>query len=656
MNKINKYLSWALVPAFALSLASCDDNKNINEDYVPQPISGEVAYFPVDGSTTFEVKSDEKTILIPVYRAETTGSMTVDIYVYSVDEFETYPYQFAETVTFEDGEKIGYLHVSYDPTEIDYDDYQQYELEIDEKYTTPYGLSSEIITIVYPSPWTDLGMGYYRDEFLSDSDGNIYTVETYFYRSDIDPNRYRVANPYYPANGEETYFEFSLLQEGSTFNGQVVDQPDLVGYDLYLIMYDASINDNIYVAFPGLFQGMENVSSWQYNKVVSYQKATDDLPAMPGEIQLAPVYLLMDAGQGYDYSKEPTIHMYFPGTEMTDNTIGVTYEGILTTNSDTYVLANVALGEDLTSAKVAIIAGVNTQGAVEAIINGTLETIDVTKSGDVRIPFDPSNSMGRYSIVAVGYADNVNKSSTSAIFSYEGSSGSGNSGWKTLGTVEYTDAFICALYTTGTFTYNLEIQENENTPGFYRLVNPYGSAYPLSEYMNYESNKTTYLYINASKPDKVRIPESPQTIIVDPNYGAITCSDQIDYWMSEGYSEQTLYEYGYFGTMVDGKITFNAQTLAIFEGNDPTAYNANVVVNSQGTDYEKNPNGTLVAPFLVDVNKISSALNLSPDGTVATRTIPDYFKMREASSLKKSIDSGKYHLRTFGREAEAKRK
>lgn len=643
---------FTLVPALAIGMGSCDD-KNINEDYVPTPLTGQVAYFPADISTTFEVKRDATTVEIPVYRAESKGEMTVEIYVTSLDVIENYPYQFAETVTFEDGQKVGYLQVTCNPDEIEYDDEQQYELEIEENYVTPYGLKTEVVTIVYPSPWLELGTGTYLDYMFGLSDTEPYGVETTFYQSEINPNRFRINNPYYPINGEETYFEFQVLQKGMTVDGIEVTMDNLVYFNYMPVTYVDSFEGIVYVVWPGdLGENFASESKWTYNYVNAYQEVeredsegNKETVTLPGDIFLSPIYIALETGYwAGDTSSDELVRIIFPGFDASDISIKLSYEGILTTNSGSYVIAQVNMGEDLANVKLAVGKGAQGGSLISAIENGTVETVEITSSGEVRIPFDMANDMGRYVIAAVGYsAEGGVENYTSITFTYSGGGSGSNAGWTTIGNVDYSEGFICALYTTGTFTYSLEIQEKDDTPGYYRLVNPYGPAYPLSAYMEYESNITTYLYIDATNPERIRVLDSPQTIMPDPTYGAITCSDQIDLWMSQGYDEETLYKYGYYGKLTDGKITFAPGTLALYEGNNPDPYQANYLVNSSGTGYETNPSGSYVAPFMVDLGNIRTSLSLSVDGSPATRTAPNYFKMQSPNGMEKSLDGSPYY-------------
>lgn len=64
--------------------------------------------------------------------------------------------------------------------------------------------SPRVIDIIFPSQpetWTSLGKGRYMDEWMWKANGFApYDVEVEVWRSDLDPNRYRINNPYPVAN------------------------------------------------------------------------------------------------------------------------------------------------------------------------------------------------------------------------------------------------------------------------------------------------------------------------------------------------------------------------------------------------------------------------------------------------------------------------
>lgn len=82
--------------------------------------------------------------------------------------------------------------------------------------------------------------------------------------------------------------------------------------------------------------------------------------------------------------------------------------------------------------------------------------------------------------------------------------------WKSIGECKYTDAYISSLYNVPEVpTYMVEVEESMTQPGLYRLVNPYGAAFPYNEPGDYDADNNYYLTINAVDPTKVYIEQSP---------------------------------------------------------------------------------------------------------------------------------------------------
>ena len=139
--------------------------------------------------------------------------------------------------------------------------------------------------------------------------------------------------------------------------------------------------------------------------------------------------------------------------------------------------------------------------------------------------------------------------------------------WNSLGNATYTDDFMTTFYSVGNQTYEVEIQEKDSAPGLYRLVNPYGAAYPWNETYDdgtadWDTSQDWYFYIDAQDPDGVYI--ELQETGMDWGYGNIIMGSLAYYYMV--YYDYTLDEmisYGYTGTLADGVITFPSNTLLI---------------------------------------------------------------------------------------------
>lgn len=139
--------------------------------------------------------------------------------------------------------------------------------------------------------------------------------------------------------------------------------------------------------------------------------------------------------------------------------------------------------------------------------------------------------------------------------------------WNSLGNASYTDDFITTFWSTGNPTYEVEIQEKDSAPGLYRLVNPYGAAYPYNEVYDdgtadWDMSQDWYFYIDAQDPEGVYI--ELQETGMDWGYGNIIMGSLAYYYMAGyGYTLDEMKSAGYTGTLENGVITFPASTLLI---------------------------------------------------------------------------------------------
>lgn len=129
-----------------------------------------------------------------------------------------------------------------------------------------------------------------------------------------------------------------------------------------------------------------------------------------------------------------------------------------------------------------------------------------------------------------------------------------DTGWKSLGKATFVDGILTSIFNAVVEEpYEVEIQENELVPGFYRLVNPYTSSYPKEEW-EFDDAKDYCLEIHAEDPDAVWFGETE--LGVDLGYGMISAISIADYYVQGGNDPALVKEYGYYGTLKDGEITF----------------------------------------------------------------------------------------------------
>jgi hypothetical protein len=143
----------------------------------------------------------------------------------------------------------------------------------------------------------------------------------------------------------------------------------------------------------------------------------------------------------------------------------------------------------------------------------------------------------------------------------------------------YREDFMTTFFAAGNPEYEVVIEENQLTPGYYRLVNPYGKAYPNNEEGDWDDSQDWYLEIHAEDPDHVYI--TTQDVGMDWGYGNFLMGSLAGYYVAKGASVAEIEAMGdYFGKLENGVITFPDNSLLV----GMTNYNG-------GGLYKANSNG-----------------------------------------------------------------
>lgn len=588
MNKFTKYMSLAVVALMGGSLlTSCDETGD--NDFVDSTPGAEAdgAYIPAEAKTNVKVTLESSDYSFLIYRGQSSTELTVPVTVTPIDEYVIADaFSFEPTATFKVGDLTAPVNFTCDVAKLPEEEPQQFYVEIDPAYSTVYGPNSAIITVTRWGKWISFGTGLYMDNFVGVNSYST-TAEVEFSYSEKNPDIYRISYPYdFVADQDpDAYIEFQVLKAGDNVLGQIIS-PDYAGLVYYPDIVTGA--DDIYYTFPGTQQNFSNPASWVYNFVADYQD--NGLPAF---IYISP--LVHYNGQWLDGSSSGIIQIAFPGVEIFDTGIEVEYNGMMTYPDETSsVLASVQFGADVTSAKVAVVPNSNIQMSINQIVNGTMDAMTIRNAGDITINFDRTNPTGKYAVLAISYMGDEPMQYATAIFSYSNSVQAAD--WTSLGYVDYTDAFMCAGFILSEdnfpFTWSVEIQENKNLPGYYRLMNVYGPDSPFAEYRDLQfTNAETYMEIDTTDPDIVVLKENPQALIVpDPQYGPLqlTTSMMAYYWLDRGESYDTLVEYGFYGFVEDNVIGFYPTTLAGKVGN-VGLFEANCILDPNASQATNNP-------------------------------------------------------------------
>lgn len=205
--------------------------------------------------------------------------------------------------------------------------------------------------------------------------------------------------------------------------------------------------------------------------------------------------------------------------------------------------------------------------------------------------------------------------------------------WRALdGTASFTETFVSGPYGEDVSAYDLAIEENVNTPGYYRLVNPYQSHPIYGTYAVAHSGHNHYLYVNATDPEAVYVEANP--LGVDPYYQgeAFGSSDAYTY-ISMGYTIDEIKSSGSvaLGTQSGLTITFPSYSLfSVFRNDNREYYNGSVC--------------TIVLPASAGIDGINADIdadapaeyyNLQGVKVAAENLVPGFYVVRQGSKATK---------------------
>lgn len=555
----------ALLSVMALTLGSCTEEY----EYSGAKAEGQQVYFSNALGSTVNLSNTESSYALTLNRIDTSSELTVNLTLSD----ESGIYSIPSSVTFAQGDSAVQFNLSYDPAKLEYDVFNSVTIAIaDADYTTPYGNSSYTFSAGMPSPYVSIGVGRFADNYLVSGYAEVEIMQ-----NQNNPNEFRIMHPYdeiaeflgstdgggmptYPDQYPE-YLQVYVLQPGDQYpNGTAVTGEGMVyfdeasvGVDIFGLGYPAEIWHPSLLSVGGVPGDVTHnlVTEWQDN-------------GLPGQIQLAPFYIVPQTMQGNSQaSNDDVVVITFPGFDPKDYTVEVSYLGAFSSaDGDSYAMGNVILGEDIEEAKVAVVEGNDVNAALAQVVSGAVETVTVTESGEVRVPCKYS---GNCTMIAIGYAEGEMQAYDAATFEFA----LGPSQWTSIGTGLYTDYILCNFLTDQTtgepapaIEYPVTVQESNTTPGIYRLLSPYDpEVNPYGGYFDYDSSSSYNIIINASDPDAVYMQMQPTGITAGQN-GEVYILSNGGYEIDLGGSFDDLKAKGMLkGSLKDGIITFDADEL-----------------------------------------------------------------------------------------------
>lgn len=237
------------------------------------------------------------------------------------------------------------------------------------------------------------------------------------------------------------------------------------------------------------------------------------------------------------------------GAQFRNYTADVRILGVRSSESGTVMETDVNLN-DLGKVRLCALPGTlsDVRSVAERLSRGEGDYEEIAESGNCDVPME--NVAGKHTLVYLTILPD------GTAYQYGSEEYEYDPNWISLGQGELTDGFISRFLETdmtvnhgyrfeeSDFTYPVEIEESTETPGLYRVVNPYGETSPYYgldySVLTLDKRKRHCLTINASDPDCVYVEDSESGFYYG-TYPLVLYSEAYDY-LAEGYSKDQVPE------------------------------------------------------------------------------------------------------------------
>lgn len=610
--KLNKIFTALAGLALLWGSSACTDEVK----YDPTPkYDGDQVFFSPKAPSSIALAEGAETFTFPLQRYEANGELTVGLecsitgpegaemtQVFSLPTQITFPADAKEVEV-----PVGVVFSAVTP-DFDY----VLNVKVAGEKASPYGATTATFAVSY-APWTDWVK--YSDEpgtmTLSAPVNGWYEDLVYTRSSALNPDlvQYKIAGPF-----EDIPYEYIL-----TVHPEYKVSVDGKEYPLVLM-------DNIQTSQPWLKDQTDGLIC----DAVSFFTTPGEMTLEEVLKDYAPKYTpaYFDAEKGlffinvfltstqlvkeYKAAGPNACYLQLPG--FANYEIDFTVAGnFVDSEGEESVILNAYKSDDVYAYAYSIEEGELTEAEVEAVADAIAGDPDATLYFESisTIKFVPEKS-GKYTVVAVGFdQSNQRIYTTSSVFEF--TSVKTEDSFETIGYCLYRDGFVDAFYNIPFVAWEVEVKEDKNNPGYYRLVDPY-KEWPLnvSSGGKYVLPGKYYLDVDATDPNYVRVAESEIGVQMDPRYGAFSAWCAGDLILATGkYTEDQIKQAGYYGKMKDGVITFDPGTLVASMSNykDGAYHNSNIDLdnpaNQDGFEGEYDPFWGKNGPFMVDLSDMA---------------------------------------------------
>lgn len=389
-------------------------------------------FFPAQQLKSAFAPEDQYHVDVKVSRAKASGDVIVPAKVYGNED----EYFFVSPIEFLDGqtETTCTIFFSKDmPLGVEYNLTVAIE---DPAYASKYNKNASFINVpVVIENYKYIGEADFSDEFeFSYTDGTVPTFKVPLYQNVMDPNEFRLIEPYKEGNAMAGWtssapavakLNFKIVQPGFIVNKGTKYEFTIKGEDLvYFEDYytgDSSTAGGApcdIMAYSPFYNREFVIGQSEADcadcKVVNYQDPDAEGNVLPSVVQLMPTYLLAHDGRGWGPS--PVI-IIFPGGKLVDYSFGISTAECKGGQSP----ITFSLGKDVAAVKYLVYPGELSAKEIrqETALIGAGEK--AAEDLDINLPriFVTCEETGLYTIIAVAFDKNgVQQASASTVFGY----------------------------------------------------------------------------------------------------------------------------------------------------------------------------------------------------------------------------------------------
>ena len=546
----NSYIALAVL---ALGFSACTEEVEYNPAEVPATAQ---VYFSNTNGAQIDLAKEARSFDIAVSRAVAGAAASIDVNVVA-DSLANTVFDFPATVEFADSASTAVYTVNVkEGVELEFEVYHNITLSFDESLATPYGNSTYAFEVGVPAPWSEwkkIGTGtyylsiywggthsglpiYYREYLLNDTDAQFYIPGI--------ANSMNLTIEYNRQTGNCQVLPQYALTNTNYGQVTVLDIPhypftNLSGtYEEYPCYYDAE---------KGLFTlnlAYVVCTLWDANTNGSFGNGVETFQ--------------LDGFKQYDYSFSMAFKGHYIDNDGNDNAVISTTKGL---DVPQYLMTVVSADEDLNA-------------TVSGMLDGTVPCDTLTESGFVAYPIAES---GEYVALAITF-DAEGKVLESYTEEFEFYLAGQENPWVSLGMATYTDDIMTPFMEEPTnYSYPVEVRENKDQPGLFRVINPF-------EAFGADTSKEYYIEIDATDPEGVWI-EGTWEVGLDIGAGPMSITSMAWYQANAaGAAKEDVKAAGLCGIYADGVITFPVDGLLSVMGGKAYYGNRNGAFKLDMTD------------------------------------------------------------------------